>query len=374
VTLAAALRRALRSRPTLALASVALALAAAESVVSVFEIGPEISAVYRENYRLADDPVLRYELVPGSPDGETRINADGMRDRDHEVAKASGVFRIACLGDSITYGFGVGRAAAYPARLERRLARSQRGAGDTVEVLNFGVTGYSIEQTLQNLRVRALAYQPDVVITQYALNDPQEYSSEMENLESALTGAEQSYRERLLDRGRRNLLASRLFALAAYTWQSTTRAGRTRAPTQPDAQWLALQGGSYAEYFSSLHADPAAWGRVERGFGSLTTMARRHGFEALVVVFPVFEDLDRYPLRGVHERVLAAARAASLPALDLLASYERSEREGERSLAVNSLHPNALGHEIAARAIADELTARGWLPRASPFDADPAPN
>jgi hypothetical protein len=80
------------------------------------------------------------------------------------------------------------------------------------------------------------------------------------------------------------------------------------------------------------------------------------------VVFPVFEDLDRYPLRGVHERVLAAARAAGLPALDLLASYERSEREGRRSLAVNALHPNAFGHEIAARAIADEFAARGWLP------------
>lgn len=374
MTLAAPVRRALRSRPTLALASVALALAAAEGVVRVFEIGPEISAVYRENYRLSDDPVLRYELVPGSPDGETRINADGMRDRNRDVTKSAGAFRIACLGDSITYGFGVRRAAAYPARLERRLARSRRGAGVAVEVLNFGVTGYNIEQTLQNLRVRALAYQPDVVIYQYALNDPQEYSSELENLEGALTGAERSYRERLLDRGRRNLLASRFFALAAYTWQSTKRAGRTRAPARPDAQWLALQGGSYAEYFASLHADPEAWGRVERGFGSLAAMARQYGFEALVVVFPVFEDLDRYPLRGVHERVLAAARAAPLPALDLLASYERSEREGERSLAVNSLHPNALGHEIAARAIADEIAARGWLPRASPFDADTAPH
>jgi lysophospholipase L1-like esterase len=352
VTLAAAVRRALRSRPTLALASVAVALAAAEGTLRVFAIGPEINAVYRENYRLSDDPVLRYELVPESPDGETRINADGMRDRDREVTKAAGVFRIACLGDSITYGFGIRRAAAFPARLERQLARSLRGSGIAVEVLNFGVAGYNIEQTLQNLRVRALAYQPDVVIAQYA----------------------RSYRERLLDRGRRNLLASRLFALAAYTWQSTTRAGRTRAPTRPDAQWLALQGGSYAEYFASLHADPEAWGRVERGFGSLATMARRHGFEALVVVFPVFEDLDRYPLRGVHERVLAAARAAPLPALDLLASYERSEREGERSLAVNSLHPNALGHEIAARAISDELAARGWLPRASPFDANATPN
>jgi lysophospholipase L1-like esterase len=371
--LVAALRRALRSRPTLAVASLALALAAAEGVVRVFEIGPEISAVYRENYRLSDDPVLRYELVPGSPDGESRINADGMRDRDRELAKAPGVFRIACLGDSITYGFGVGRAAAYPARLERRFARSPRGADVAVEVLNFGVTGYNIEQTLQNLRVRALAYQPDVVITQYALNDPQEYSSEMENLESALTGAERNYRQRLLERGRRNLLASRLFALAAYTWQSTAPAGRTRAPARPDAQWLALQGGSYAEYFAGLHADPEAWGRVERGFGSLATTARQHGFEALVVVFPILEDLDRYPLRSVHERVAAAARAVSLPVLDLLASYERSEREGERSLAVNSLHPNGLGHEIAARAIADELAARGWLPRASPFDASAAP-
>jgi len=358
VTRASVLRRALLSRPALALVSVGVGLAAAEVTLRHFNLGPEISAVYRENYRLSADRVLRYELVPGSPDGAKRINADGMRDRNREVSKPPGVFRVACIGDSITYGFGVRDSAAYPARLERRLAAIRRGAGVAVEVLNFGVTGYNIEQSIQNLKVRALKYRPDVVLYQYCLNDSQEYSSELENLEGSLTGAEQSYRQRLLERGRRNLLGSRLFALAVYTWQSTIRADRSRAPMRPDAQWLAIQGGSYVDYFANLHADPMAWGRIERGFADLAALARRHEFEALVVVFPVFQDLDRYPLRHVHERVVGAARAVRLPVLDLLATYEDSAGEDGRPFAINALHPNALGHEIAAAAIADELAAR----------------
>jgi lysophospholipase L1-like esterase len=362
MTRAVALRRALSSRAALALGSLGLALAAGEGLVRAFDLGPEISPVYRENYRLADDPQLRYELVPGSPDGPSRINADGMRDRDRAIAKPAGVLRVACLGDSITYGFGVARRAAYPARLERRLATRGGDAAAPVEVLNFGVTGYDVEQSLRNLEVRALKYRPDVVVYQYCLNDPEAYSSELEGLEGALTAAQRGYRARLLERGWRRLLASRLFALAAYAGKSATRAGRSRASIRPDAQWLAIERGSYADYFARLHAEPPTWSRVERGFERLAGLARRHGFHALVVVFPVFQDLDRYPLRGVHERVVAAAGAAGLPALDLLATYEGSARAGGGRFAINALHPDARGHEIAARAIADDFAARGWVP------------
>jgi hypothetical protein len=205
--------------------------------------------VFRENYRLSDNPVLRYELVPGSPDGEDQINTDGMRDREHRVAKPSGVFRIACLGDSITYGFGVPSPSSYPARLENRL-NSSAARGVRFEVLNFGVTGYNITQSIENLRARALKYRPDLVIYQYCLNDPQQYSSELENLEISLTRAEAGYRRRLLSRGGRLLSGSRVFALAAFAWRSATRSRMRcrprRSPTSlatTSCVWWRTRGG-----------------------------------------------------------------------------------------------------------------------------------
>lgn len=349
--------------------SFAAALVGAEAAVRAFDLGPEVSPVFRENYRLSDNPALRYELVPGSPDGEDRINTDGMRDREHRVAKPSGVFRIACLGDSITYGFGVPSRSSYPARLESGL-NSTAAPGVRFEVLNFGVTGYNITQSIENLRARALKYRPDLVIYQYCLNDPQQYSSELENLEISLTRAETGYRRRLVARGGQLLSRSRIFALAAFAWQSAAPEGRRSRAPRPDSQWLAIRSGSTADYFARLHADPILWHRVETGFAELAALGRQNGFEVLVVTFPILAELGDYPLLGVHERVAAAAHAASLPSLDLLPVYQKAERRGRR-IAVNALHPNALGHELAGRSIIDALEARGTLDRAPSSEAIP---
>ena len=349
--------------------SVAAALLGAEAVVRIFDLGPEISPVFRENYRLSENTALRYELIPGSPDGENRINSDGMRDHEHPVAKPPGVFRIACLGDSITYGFGVPTRSSYPARLEDRL-NSKAGPGVRFEVLNFGVTGYNITQSIENLRARGLKYRPDLVIYQYCLNDPQQYSSELENLEISLTPAEAGYRRRLLSRGGRLLSGSRVFALAAFAWQSATPGGRRARAARPDSQWLAIRGGSYADYFSRLHADPIGWRRIETGFAELAALGNEFGFEGLVVLFPVLANLADYPLADVHERVIGAARAASLPQLDLLPVYQKAAGRGQ-GIAVNALHPNAMGHAFAAGSIIDALEAHGTLPRTPPSEALP---
>ncbi len=237
-------------------------------------------------------------------------------------------------------------------------------------MLNFGVTGYNITQSIENLRARGLKYRPDLVIYQYCLNDPEQYSSELENLEISLTRAEAGYRRRLVARGGQLLSRSRFFALAAFAWQSATTEGRRSRTTRPDSQWLAIRGGSYADYFARLHADPTGWHRVETGFAELAALGRENGFEVLVVTFPILADLGDYPLLGVHERVATAAHAASLPSLDLLPVYQKAARRGQR-VAVNALHPNALGHDFAARSIIDALGARGTLHRTPSSEAMP---
>ena len=76
-----------------------------------------------------------------------------------------------------------------------------RGArGARYEVLNFGVTGYDLSQSVENLRSRGLRYRPDLVISQYCLNDPEGYSSEMESLLGQLSNAEREELRALLSR------------------------------------------------------------------------------------------------------------------------------------------------------------------------------
>ena len=63
-----------------------------------------------------------------------------------QYAKAE-TTQIVALGDSNTAGFGVGRDAAFPARLEAML----RANGTDVQVINAGVSGDTTEGMLARL-------------------------------------------------------------------------------------------------------------------------------------------------------------------------------------------------------------------------------
>ncbi len=98
----------------------------------------------------------------------------------HSVAM--GDIRIACIGDSITYGLGIeDRSATYPSQLQVLL-------GDGYEVRNFGSSGRGVIKSSkrgkgwrayikQDEHQQALAFEPDVVICNLGINDMDAYRS-----------------------------------------------------------------------------------------------------------------------------------------------------------------------------------------------------
>jgi len=88
---------------------------------------------------------------------EARINNLGLRGPDVDV-NAHRRIRILALGDSYTFGVGVGDAETFCAVLERTLGRQR------VEVINAGVPGYGIFQAERTLSRLATQLHPDVVI------------------------------------------------------------------------------------------------------------------------------------------------------------------------------------------------------------------
>ncbi|HVS10587.1 MAG TPA: GDSL-type esterase/lipase family protein [Planctomycetota bacterium] len=130
--------------------------------------------------RRSDDPRLRTELIPLAEEklifrdaqGRSRevlhrVNSQGWRGPERSEARTEGLLRIACLGDSHTFGHGVQDGETWPAVLERELgARGVRS-----EALNFGVGGFDTEQELRLLETRALAFAPDLVLLEVFAND-----------------------------------------------------------------------------------------------------------------------------------------------------------------------------------------------------------
>lgn len=363
-------RRRPRWLPRLALlcASGLIALVLGELAVRLFDLGPGIHVVFRESYQLSENPILRYELRPGSRSGPVQVNRHGMRDREHALEKDPEVFRIACIGDSITFGMRVGMGENWCDRLEEYLGRHYAPLGPSFEVLDFAVTGYNVAQCVESLEARALAFEPDLVLYGYCLNDPQDYSFELENLRARLSAAESRYRSALLDGGRL-LTRSRLYMLARYALERRSEAGRRQDSDAPDPgsiapepEWESLVRGTWVDYFRRLHAPGPGWRRVEDGLSRLAAIGAREGIPIHVLVFPVFRDLEAHPLEGVHAKVVAAARKRGLRALDLAGAYRAVARARPEPIRADDLHPNELGHVLAALAALQRLLGSGELP------------
>lgn len=96
-------------------------------------------------------------------------NAEGFSDKDWSTARTQGVIRVVCLGGSTTQdGRKVERSNTYASYLSRMLSRRLEAE---VEVLNFGVNGWTSAESLVNYALVVSHYQPDVVVFHHAVND-----------------------------------------------------------------------------------------------------------------------------------------------------------------------------------------------------------
>lgn len=107
---------------------------------------------YKELFHLAHRDVLE------------KINSSGWRDRKYALAKGENVFRIAVVGCSRTYGYGVNMEETFSKELERRLNAEY---ARPFEVLNFGVNGYGLTQMALNYLMNVRKYSPDLVFLQF---------------------------------------------------------------------------------------------------------------------------------------------------------------------------------------------------------------
>src|SRR5262249_29981590 len=95
------------------------------------------------------------------------FNSSGFREREFELTKPEGFYRIAVIADSYTLGQGIEKAERFSDLLESELQRGHRH----IEVLNFGRAGYNTIDEIAVLREDVLKAQPDFVLLQWTVND-----------------------------------------------------------------------------------------------------------------------------------------------------------------------------------------------------------
>ncbi len=109
-------------------------------------------------------PTRFYEPKPNRR-GVARTDEHGFRGPDHPQRHAR-LVRIAVLGDSTTFGFGVNYGDTFCARTESELRRIERQEGRVadIDVIDAGCYGYSSYQNRVDLEERVLPLAPDVVV------------------------------------------------------------------------------------------------------------------------------------------------------------------------------------------------------------------
>jgi lysophospholipase L1-like esterase len=285
-------------------------------------------------------PGLTYDLAPNHesifpPGVPVKTNSYGMRDRERTLQKPPGTVRIAAIGDSFAFGFGVSAEETFASVLEGMLNESSRDAGGRYEVLNFGVSGYCSRDEALVVKYKAVAWNPDVVVVAYVLNDPE--TDPIQPLHY--------YFDKTLWWQYSHLF--RLIARANHNWEMRR-----------------LGGGDYFRY---LHAEgQPKWQSVVRAFQDIREASSSRGIKVMVVIFPEVTDKSwastwaKYPYPQIHKQVGDLAVKNGFGLLDLLGAYVGHVPRDLFRKGWDD-HPNREGHRLAARAIYDKLLADRFL-------------
>ena len=316
----------------LSVGSILFVLLAAEGVARLAGVSVGTVQINRGVVRASADPKLGFELRPDSfvaSEVDYRINAQGFRGPALQPGRP-GVKRLAVFGDSIVFGYWVAEGDAFPAQLGSIL-------GPRVETLNLGVPGYNLDQEVENLRNRVDALRPDMAVFGFCLND-------LEGLLSFEYGLTQARREARI--GPRRALESLLSFSRFAAWieyrltERDTRAEFARARNP-------FGGELYEATPETLDA------HLDASLIALAGVVKPRGIAAAIAIFPILGNkFENYPYKDLHARIARAAARAGLLSVDLLpcfASY------GYQDVRVDVVHPNPMGHRIAAHAAADRL-------------------
>lgn len=312
---------------------------------------PEQQAQFRDPFGVRifeGDPLLFWRLQPNLDRvlwdfTLVTTNARGLRYDRPVGPKPPGVFRVVCLGDSVTFGYRVPRVfrnrpddydrrwLPYPTLLEERLRREHPGRA--IEVIPLAVPGYSSHQGLAWLRRDAGWLRPDVVTALYGWNDISR---------RRFTDAEAMPTD-WLNTTSRGLIYRSQALIRAWRWLHPRR-----EPSVPGAP--GVMRVPRAAYVGNLLA--------------IADLARRDG-AGVLLIGPVYRDRLAHPpegdeIAGHRAALREAARERGIPYLEIPELTEDAH-PGNAGLFGEHIHPNHRGHRRLADGVHQALIEHGML-------------
>jgi len=267
---------------------------------------------------------------------EMTVNKLGLRGPEVAREKPAGTLRLLGLGDSFTFGVGVGEEHTFLRRLEGRLA-GQR----PVEVLNAGTQGYNTRDQQVTLENRWLALTPDIVLVVFYLND-------IYRDESAVAFWNNGEGDGVYLQPTGLARYSHLLDWCQYSWR--VRNLRRRMISHYSQAYFTNPRAFFAEDRSSSRQ--MDWPASRAALARIVELSEIHGFRVGLAIFPELMSLEDYPFTAIHTFIDETCGELGLPVHDLLPAFQGLE---DRRLWVHPTdhHPNEIAHDIAAGSLED---------------------
>jgi lysophospholipase L1-like esterase len=262
-----------------------------------------------------------------------RINSHGMR--GPEFAKAKSGVRILALGNSCTFGWGVPYDQIWTCRLQQAI--HQRLPGQTFEVLNAGVPGYSSYQGKIYFD-ELLPLKPDIVLIMFGWNDHAPAGKGIIDSEEKMPGTA------ILDA--QNLLSSlKLYQLMRKLLLTATEKKEFVRLDEP----------------TGIRRVPPD--QFSQNLTDIVRTARAHNIRPVLIIPPIaalkiyFKETSS-SMHTIHaayeERIRRVGAYERVPVVDLQQAFDQHDDLFDDAYA-DCTHFNANGHWVAAETIADTL-------------------
>ena len=264
---------------------------------------------------------------------EMRRNEEQLRERPMAEFDAQNAKIVLVIGDSFGFGQGVRVAERFSNILELRLNREC--PAECYQLFNACVPGMNIKQIAKTME-HYIEYFARVerVVYSFTLNDP--------------------FRSgRLLERERElaDFMHVRSNARSAQFmagWNSYT------------LRWFAVRlqrqqlARDTVEWYRQLYRDNLGWTLTRKLLSRMKKSCADKGIEFSLVVFPVFYQLDAYPLTEVHETLGTFAEQEGIHYVDLLAQFAGKD-ERDYWVHPTDFHPNSQAHKEAGDFLYDAI-------------------
>lgn len=249
-----------------------------------------------------------------------QLNSLYCRDKEWALPKPKGVHRIAFVGDSFTFGWGIDDPAdRFTDRLQ---AKFDSRSPSSIEVMNVAWAGWNSRDQLDFISNRLLAYELNELVLCYLPNDLEHLVPQPKDIDLRIAPKSWAI----------NTEASFLLDWFYYRIVVPRMMSRT----------------NYLAWLAAGYRDPEILRQQEATMADLARTCRKRGIRLRAVIFPFLAgDMSGYDAEYVHRVVTGLFQSQGIPVIDLLPAAALKS-EDNLILGHYDPHPNEAAHALFA--------------------------